>query len=186
VGHRADIEGGLLERAAALDALGGFLGDARAGRGRLVFLHGEAGIGKSALLRRLRELHGGSARVLWGGCDAALTPRALGPLVDVAEQAGGELAALVGRAAPLHEIADVHSFGSAVQLPGAGDSPSDRGGSDAAVPATIRVVGPERTVVHDDVDAVPTLLASVALLVGIAGAGYTLVTVRSLRKSLFS
>jgi predicted ATPase len=44
--------------------------------------------------------------VLWGGCDAALTPRALGPLVDVAEQAGGELAALVGRAAPLHEIAD--------------------------------------------------------------------------------
>jgi predicted ATPase len=52
VGHHADIEGGLLERAAALDALGGFLADARAGRGRLVFLHGEAGIGKSALLRR--------------------------------------------------------------------------------------------------------------------------------------
>ena len=75
---------------------------------------------------------------------------------------------------------------SAVQLPGVGDSPSDRLGSGAAVPATIRVVGPERTVVHDDVDAVPTVVASVALLVTIAGAGYTLVTVRSLRRSLFS
>ena len=80
----------------------------------------------------------------------------------------------------------VPSSESAAQLPGAGDSPSDRGGPDAAVPATIRVVGPERTVVHDGVDAVPTLVASVTLLVTIAGAGYTLVTVRSLRKSLFS
>ena len=40
----------LLERASALDALGGWLADARAGRGRLVLVGGEAGVGKTSLL----------------------------------------------------------------------------------------------------------------------------------------
>ncbi len=37
--------------------------------------------------------------VLWGGCEPLLAPRPLGPLVDIAEMAGGRLAALVGEAA---------------------------------------------------------------------------------------
>jgi DNA-binding CsgD family transcriptional regulator len=63
-------------------------------RGRLVLIAGEAGIGKTALVRAL--LAGGRApRVLWGACDALHTPRPLGPLLDIAEAAGGELAAAV-------------------------------------------------------------------------------------------
>ena len=57
---------------------------------------GEAGIGKTALVRTFCE---GRPRVLWGACDALYTPRPLGPLVDIAEEAGGELAALVAEGA---------------------------------------------------------------------------------------
>jgi ATP/maltotriose-dependent transcriptional regulator MalT len=60
--------------------------------GRLVLVSGEAGIGKTALLRRFCEAAGGSPQVLWGGCDSLFTPRALGPLLDIAELMGGELA----------------------------------------------------------------------------------------------
>ena len=60
-------------------------------RGGLVLVGGEAGIGKSALLRAFCARRRG-ARVLVGACDALNTPRALGPFVDVADQAGGELA----------------------------------------------------------------------------------------------
>jgi hypothetical protein len=58
-----------------------------------VLLGGEAGIGKTTVVRAFCDLDGAS-RVLWGACDALNTPRPLGPFLDVAEQAGGELAAL--------------------------------------------------------------------------------------------
>ncbi|HET8787338.1 MAG TPA: AAA family ATPase, partial [Actinomycetes bacterium] len=40
----------LLEREPALEALGGWLAEAGAGRGRLVLVAGEAGVGKTALV----------------------------------------------------------------------------------------------------------------------------------------
>ena len=40
-----------------------------------------------------------------GACDALFTPRALGPLLDVAEQTGGELARVTARGADPHEVA---------------------------------------------------------------------------------
>ena len=52
-------------------------------------LDGEAGIGKSALVRRFTERHQAGARFLLGACDPLLTPRALGPLHDIARQTGG-------------------------------------------------------------------------------------------------
>jgi DNA-binding NarL/FixJ family response regulator len=78
----------LLERDLELAALDRALGEVRSGGvGRIVLLSGEAGGGKTALLRSFC-----SARdsVLWGTCDPLFTPRPLGPLLDIA----GELAGL--------------------------------------------------------------------------------------------
>src|SRR5215208_2982913 len=66
-------------------------------KGRVVVLTGEAGIGKTALLRAFRRAHEPGPRFLWGVCDPLFTPRPLGPVDDVAEQAGGELRDLVTR-----------------------------------------------------------------------------------------
>jgi predicted ATPase len=84
--------GDLLERAAEMAALDAALAGVRGG-GRLVLVGGEAGIGKTALVRTFCA-RAGAARTLVGGCDALYTPRPLGPLLDIAEQAGGRLATL--------------------------------------------------------------------------------------------
>src|SRR5579862_2300753 len=84
----------LLERSGQLSALREALAAVvSSGRGRIVLVAGEAGIGKTALLRRFRTALGGSARVLWAGCDPLFTPRPLGPVLDLAGVVGGELAA---------------------------------------------------------------------------------------------
>src|SRR5215469_3649900 len=74
--------GGLLERTRFLDALEGCWADVAEGRGRLVLLTGEAGIGKTALAREFCERQGSSHRALWGACDGLRTPRPLAPFVD--------------------------------------------------------------------------------------------------------
>ena len=62
------------------------------GKGRVVVVAGEAGIGKTALVSTVcAQLP--PDRVLWGACDPLITPRAMGPLRDVARQAGGPLLA---------------------------------------------------------------------------------------------
>jgi DNA-binding CsgD family transcriptional regulator len=84
---------------AALDAVVG------TSRGRLVLVRGEAGAGKTALARRFTDELRGSARILWGACDALFAPRALGPLLDVAEDTGGDLAHVTAGDAGPHEVA---------------------------------------------------------------------------------
>jgi DNA-binding CsgD family transcriptional regulator/tetratricopeptide (TPR) repeat protein len=84
----------LLERAPLLEELRGVLAATAAG-GRVVLLAGEAGIGKSALVRWFTERQSADARFLLGTCDPLLTPRALGPLHDIARQTGGRLAELL-------------------------------------------------------------------------------------------
>ena len=83
----------LLERASFLRTLGEYAGDARVGDGRLVLVSGESGMGKTALLEAFQR-QTSKNRWLWGACDGLLTPRPLGPLFDIAGQAGGELASL--------------------------------------------------------------------------------------------
>ena len=52
--------------------------------GRVALVAGEAGIGKSTLIRAFADRCGARARVLVGLCDPLLTPRASGPLQDIA------------------------------------------------------------------------------------------------------
>jgi class 3 adenylate cyclase/tetratricopeptide (TPR) repeat protein len=95
----------LLERSDALSTLADSLAAVTGtGRGQLVLVSGEAGVGKTALLRRFSDDRRGSARILWGSCDPLFTPRPLGPLLDVAEVAGGELAEVVQEGRP-HAVA---------------------------------------------------------------------------------
>jgi len=85
-----DIVVPLLERESSLALLSECAAQAAGGEGRLVLLGGEAGVGKSALVERLRrDLP--DARWSWGVCDGLFTPRPLGPLFDLADQLGGAL-----------------------------------------------------------------------------------------------
>ena len=101
----ADRTEGLLERSAPLDALATELEALSKDGGRVVVVAGEAGIGKTTLLRTFRTLHSPRMRFLWGACDPLFTPRPLGPLCDVAEQAEGELRDLVREGEKPYEIA---------------------------------------------------------------------------------
>ncbi len=71
----------LLERDEQLRAATDYLADAVAGHGRLVFVGGEAGVGKTTFLERLAAE--ADAHVATGWCDGSATPSPLGPLVDM-------------------------------------------------------------------------------------------------------
>jgi DNA-binding CsgD family transcriptional regulator/tetratricopeptide (TPR) repeat protein len=95
----------LLEREGALGALNGWLASAhQSARGRMVFVAGEAGVGKTTLLRRFVS-DAGRARVLSGGCDPLATPAPLGPFVEIAAQLAGTSAELIARGGRPYEIA---------------------------------------------------------------------------------
>ena len=94
-----------LERDAPLGQLETLLGRARAGHGAAAMVTGEAGLGKTTLLRRFAE--GADVRTLWGGCDELFTPRPLGPLHDMSPRLGQELRELLAggdRAALFREL----------------------------------------------------------------------------------
>ena len=94
----------LLERETQLAALEGALAQTRGGEGRLVFLSGEAGIGKSALVRRFCAGISGSTRFLFGVCDGLWTPRPLGPFADIAAAVGGEVERVVTGQEPVQSV----------------------------------------------------------------------------------
>jgi len=85
----------LLEREPFLANLGAALAEAARGHGQLVLIGGEAGVGKSSLVRRFCEDHRASARVLIGACDPLATPRPLGPVFDIASELGSEVRSLL-------------------------------------------------------------------------------------------
>lgn len=76
----------LLEREQPLAQLEEHLRQAAAGRGRLVLVGGEAGVGKTALVDAFAR--GAGAAVLRTSCDALSTPAPLGPLRDLAPLLG--------------------------------------------------------------------------------------------------
>ena len=97
----------LLQRQAELNALHAAVDGAAAGAGSTVLISGEAGIGKTSLLRAfLSELDGRPIRILGGTCDDLLTARMFGPLKDAVRTGDGPLARALGDDADLDRVID--------------------------------------------------------------------------------
>jgi DNA-binding CsgD family transcriptional regulator len=95
----------LLERAAEMSMLVDCLQTVEGSSGgQVVLIGGEAGVGKTALMRRFCDEHNAAAKVLWGACDPLFTPSPLGPLHAVAEQMGGELEEVVTQGGMPHTV----------------------------------------------------------------------------------
>src|SRR3954466_6585429 len=60
-----------------------YLADAAGGSGRLVFVAGAAGVGKTTFVRQVAADAAQTVRSGFGACDGSLTPSPLGPLLDV-------------------------------------------------------------------------------------------------------
>ncbi len=93
----------LVERETQLASLAQYAEEARSGSGRMALVAGQAGVGKSSLLEHFRQ-ELADARWLTGACDGLFTPRALGPLLDIADQAGGVLGELCRAGAPREQL----------------------------------------------------------------------------------
>lgn len=85
---------GLVEREHALQLLADRMRDVAGGVGHMVLLGGEAGIGKTSLLKALASSCS-TVRLWWGACDALQTPQPLAPLHDIARTGEGGFEALL-------------------------------------------------------------------------------------------
>jgi DNA-binding CsgD family transcriptional regulator len=94
----------LLERGPIQLELSRLLRSAAVGEGKIVFLGGEAGIGKTSLVQRFAGLVRNGARVLVGACDPLSTPRPLGPLLDMRDQLGSRISDQIDRSAPKDDL----------------------------------------------------------------------------------
>ena len=73
----------LLERESPLRGAADYLADAVAGHGRLVFVAGEAGVGKTVFVECVVSAADGSVALAQGACDGSATPAPLGPLREM-------------------------------------------------------------------------------------------------------
>jgi len=85
----------LVEREQPVQELLDLAKSANSGRGAIALVGGEAGIGKTSVLEEMRLRASADCTVIWGGCDALFTPRALGPLHDMAQALGHEVTQLL-------------------------------------------------------------------------------------------
>jgi DNA-binding CsgD family transcriptional regulator len=101
----AGVGTGLLDRAEQLRDLHASLASVVAGSGgATVLVTGEAGIGKTTLLRHFTgQLR--SERAFWTACDPLFTPRPLGPLIELADSVGGDLAEQIAGGGQALEVA---------------------------------------------------------------------------------
>ena len=76
----------MLERDKDLEVLASALAGIASSGGKVVLVRGEAGIGKTTLVREFFERHGDGVTFLFGFCDDLLTPEPLGPFWDIARE----------------------------------------------------------------------------------------------------
>jgi DNA-binding CsgD family transcriptional regulator/tetratricopeptide (TPR) repeat protein len=81
----------LLERTPALGSVADYLSSATAGNGRLVFIGGEAGVGKTTFVDRVVADAGSAVRIAYGACDGSSTPAPLGPLREMLPALPGDV-----------------------------------------------------------------------------------------------
>ena len=74
----------LLERDREVELLAGLLTGVGSSGGKVVLVRGEAGVGKTSLVKQFVERHTDEAHVLSGFCDDLTTPQPLGPFYDIA------------------------------------------------------------------------------------------------------
>src|SRR4029079_16115401 len=84
-----DSGAALLERDGALSVLQAAFGGVVAGQGAVVLVSGEAGIGKTSLVRAFVAAERRATRVLDGACDDLAVPRPLGPFLEIAHELPG-------------------------------------------------------------------------------------------------
>ncbi|HET9429587.1 MAG TPA: ATP-binding protein, partial [Chitinophagaceae bacterium] len=80
----------LIERAGFLASLQNKFELVAGGEGHCVFVSGEAGIGKTALVKSFCKNVANDCKLYQGTCDALFTPRPLAPLYDIAWQIRGD------------------------------------------------------------------------------------------------
>jgi predicted ATPase len=89
----------ILEREPELTGVDAAAKEAACGTGSVVLVYGEAGIGKSSLVRSIRAHLPPEGRLLVGYCDDFATPRTLGPLRDLVGSVGASWPGLCRTAA---------------------------------------------------------------------------------------
>ena len=85
----------LIERELSMENLLKSAERSAAGRGEVVFILGEAGIGKTSLLDEFTVRVAQPCLILKGASEALFTARPLGPLRDMAQDMGNELVSLL-------------------------------------------------------------------------------------------
>ena len=101
----------LLDRDKELGLLSGLLAGVGSSGGKVVLVRGEAGIGKSLLVRECFGGRDDEAHVYFGFCDDLLTPQPLGPFWDIAREEAslGEVLEKGDRRAVMETLLDLLS-----------------------------------------------------------------------------
>jgi DNA-binding CsgD family transcriptional regulator/tetratricopeptide (TPR) repeat protein len=98
------VDWGILEREPELARLASAAREAADGAGSVVLVLGEAGIGKSSLVKALPDRLPHGIRVLVGECDDLATRRPLGPFRDLIGSVGAALADAVTQGGDRHRV----------------------------------------------------------------------------------
>src|SRR5262249_30846731 len=100
----AEVPHDLIERETQLTELRCLLEQARSGRGSLLFLAGEAGVGETSLVQAFLADAGPHVRAMIGACDPTSNPSPLWPIRDISSAIDWEPGRALASGAPRDEI----------------------------------------------------------------------------------